>query len=562
MEPGLKRLTSSPGRDVGAVYSLEGDKILWVTDSLDNWTVWIMDEDGSSKRQLTSSSMISGWPSWSPDGKEIAYWSWDPASQTCDIWKMKPDGSSKVKLTTDGSFKGPPTWSPRGNRIAYTSNLTGNMEAYVMNLDGSGKKELTTGHNPGYWVEARLTWHPDGERLYYQVTTFPLPPGTYPSIQDDVAFVEIFMVDIGTGESRNLTPRLHENVRSVSSDGEKLACISLRSPSYGLWVMDFDGSNQTRLTWHGQGDRAPRFSPDGKRIVYWSLEAANLPDIWMINADGNNKTRLTYNSHMDIYPSWSPDGRKIVFESDRTGDFDIWLLTLDRPLDVDVKFDRCAAAGESGRAFLTIEPSRNNSKTLKVIEIRIHFDWDDEVEYLSKPVPSVLSSVGNPYQTEFEFQVPRSASLGPHFYDVSIRYSEVTGGADGPVKTYEYSSGDLEVGTIEHSECDRLHNGLRPVLELLNVGKKTGDYPEYLVRANEEFYTAKTLASKTDFVSALPHFQKAEAILNEQLSQTEEKWFLSGLPSILIPLAVVAAILGGSLMVYARKRGYILKSGA
>jgi hypothetical protein len=231
-------------------------------------------------------------------------------------------------------------------------------------------------------------------------------------------------------------------------------------------------------------------------------------------------------------------------------------------MDVDVEFDGCAAAGETGRAFLTIEPSRNNSKTLKVIEIRIHFDWDDEAEYLSKPVPSVLSSVGNPYQTEFEFQVPRSASLGPHFYDVSIRYSEVTGGADGPVKTYEYSSGDLEVGTIEHSECDRLHNGLRPVLELLNVGKKTGDYPEYLVRANEEFYTAKTLASKTDFVSALPHFQKAEAILNEQLSQTEEKWFLSGLPSILIPLAVVAAILGGSLMVYARKRGYILKSGA
>jgi TolB protein len=236
---------------------------------------------------------------------------------------MKPDGSSKVKLTTDGSFKGPPTWSPRGNRIAYTSNLTGNMEAYVMNLDGSGKKELTTGHNPGYWVEARLTLHPDGERLYYQVTTFPLPPGTYPSIQDDVAFVEIFMVDIGTGESRNLTPRLHENVRSVSSDGEKLACISLRSPSYGLWVMDFDGSNQTRLTWHGQGDRAPRFSPDGKRIVYWSLEAANLPDIWMISTDGSNKTRITCNSHLDIYPSWSPDGRKIVFESDRTGNFDI-----------------------------------------------------------------------------------------------------------------------------------------------------------------------------------------------------------------------------------------------
>jgi hypothetical protein len=60
MEPGLKKLTHSLGRDVGAVYSPKEDKIVWVTDSFGNWTIWIMNDDGSNKKQLTSSGVISG----------------------------------------------------------------------------------------------------------------------------------------------------------------------------------------------------------------------------------------------------------------------------------------------------------------------------------------------------------------------------------------------------------------------------------------------------------------------------------------------------------------------
>jgi TolB protein len=351
MEAGIKRLTSSEGRDVGAVYSPEGGRIVWVTDSLGNWTIWVMNDDGTGKQQLTPSNVISGWPSWSPDGGEIAYWSWDPASKTCDIWKVRSDGSSRVKLTVDGSFKGPPMWSPRGDRIAYTANQTGNMEVYVMKTDGAGIRQLTRGHNPEYWVESRTTWHPDGVHLYYQVTTFPLPPLTVPEIKDDVAFVEIFMLNVDTGEERNLTPRLHENVRSISKDG-KMACISLRSPNYGLWIMNEDGTGQTRLTWNGKGDRAPRITPDGKKIVYWSLASGN-PDIWVINSDGTNNTQLTRSPYMDIYPQWSPDGKKIIFESDRAGNFDIWQLSLNDPVSVSVDFGKCVVLGSMGKASLT-----------------------------------------------------------------------------------------------------------------------------------------------------------------------------------------------------------------
>ena len=222
MEPSLKRLTDGSGSDVSALYSPKGDRIFWVTDSQGGWTIWSMDGDGRDKKQLTSNDVISGWPSWSPDGQEITYWAYDLTSKTADIWKMNADGSTKVKLTSDGTYKGPPMWSPRGDRISYTANQTGNMEVYVINNDGGGQKQLTTGHNPGYSVETRTTWHPDGVRLYYQALTFPFPPFTVTTISGDVAFVEIFMVNVDTGNESNLTPKLHENVRSVSSDGKKM----------------------------------------------------------------------------------------------------------------------------------------------------------------------------------------------------------------------------------------------------------------------------------------------------------------------------------------------------
>ena len=569
MEPGLKRLTDSPGRDVGAVYCPKGEKIVWATDSLGNWTLWMMNDDGSNKKQLTPSNVISGWPSWSPDGEEIAYWSWDLTSNSSDIWKMKSDGGAKVKLTTDGNFKGPPVWSPRGDRIAYTANQTGDMEVYIMNTDGSGKKQVTAGHNPEYFVEARVTWHTDGQRLYYQVVTMPLPPYTVTTIPNDVAFVEIYMVDTATGHERNLTPKLHENIRSVSPDGKKLTCISLRSPNYGVWIMDADGANQTRLTWHGMGDRRPLLSPDGREIVYWSLAYGNQPDIWMINVDGSSETRLTTSSYQDVYPSWSPDGKKIVFESDRAGNFDIWLLSLDRPLDVNLSFENSATQGGQGRVLLTVSLSRDAGGTLQLDKVALHFDWEAAGEYVENPIspPKTLSGPDDVYQVYIDFQVPEDAALGYHFYDVKVLYSEIVSGVAGPIKTYEHSAGDLSVGTTEQTQCDGLYVELRDRLEQLHTEEiersiSTGEaasegttplkgYFDYLLkpdsecflRANDEFYEAKYPYLGGDYVAALPHFQRAQTILGECPSEAATDQTQTGLLILLALLPVVAAIL-------------------
>jgi Tol biopolymer transport system component len=563
-EPGLKRLTDSPGRNVGAVYGPKGDKIVWETDSQGNWTIWIMNDDGNNKKQLTSESVISGWPSWSPDGREIAYWSYDPSSRTSDIWKMESDGSSKMKLTTEGTYKGPPMWSPRGDRIAYTANQTGNMEVYIINTDGSGERQITSGHPSTRYVETRVTWHPDGQRLYYQVTTFPLPLDAVTLIPDDVAFVEIYVVNVDTGEQANLTPRLHENVRSVSSDGKKMACISLRSPNYGLWIMNTDGTNQTRLTWDGKGDRAPRFGPDGKKIVYWSGGFEIAPKIWMINADGSNKTRLTTGHYQDIYPSWSPDGKKIIFESDRAGSFNIWQLSLDRKIDADVRFDGCLDRGGRGKASLTIKPTGNTSSLMMVEKVGMHFYWDDPGKYVenSSLAPANLSSQGNVFQ--IELFVPKNATLGYHFYDVKVQYSEVNDGIPGPSKVYEHSAGDLEVGIPEQTQCDRLYVELGGKLEQLHgqainrsyaLGVATSEvtlplkgYFDYLqkkdaesfLKANDEFNEGRYLYLAGDYGTALTHFQTVKTLINQTSLETAEQG-PSGL-SVLVALLLVALI--------------------
>lgn len=565
MEPGLRRLTDSPGRDVEAIYSPEGDRIVWVTDSIGNWTIWSMNDDGSDKKQLTSEDVISGWPSWSPNGQEIAYWSYDPSSGNCDIWKMKADGSSKVRLTTDGGLKEPPDWSPRGDRIAYNANQTGNMEVYAMNADGNAKKQLTKGHTTigfGSYIQGRVRWHPDGERLYFEEATFPIPAGTYPVIPGDVATVAIHVVNVDTGEEKDLTPHCHDYPKSFSPDGKKLAIISFRTPNYGLWIMNADGSNQTRLTWDDQGDRDPRFCPDGKKIVYWSF-AANQPDIWMINADGTNKAQLTKSPYQDVYPSWSPDGKKIVFESDRAGSFDIWQISMDRRIDLDVKFESCMSGGGTGKAFVTVKPSKNESDKLRLEKIGLNLQWDREglyVENLSS-LPKTISGPDDKYQSSIGFAVPTNMTMGYYFYNVKVQYTEISGDIAGSSRVYEQTAGDLQVGTPEHSQCDRLYIQLATELNQVNVAgeeefRTTGKYPQYVLEANKEFYTARILYRDENFAAALPQLQSVRAILNEQSPSAftgQDASPLITLTSVMVFAAILAA-----LVVRTKRKGALL----
>ncbi len=92
-----------------------------------------------------------------------------------------------------------------------------------------------------------------------------------------------------------------------------------------IYVMNVDGSGQTRLTNNSAIDARPAWSPDGKRISFQSTRDGNV-EIYVMNADGSGQTRLTNNSAIDARPAWSPDGKHIAFQSLRDGDLEIYVM--------------------------------------------------------------------------------------------------------------------------------------------------------------------------------------------------------------------------------------------
>ena len=225
-----------------------------------------------------------------------------------DIYVMNADGSGKRNLTRDRANDDYPTWSPDGRRIAFLHGRgRGRGQLYVVNADGSGLRRL--GRNRAGVVPSQLVWSPDGRTIYF---------GRYLVSTD------------GSGARR--LPYIP--LTAVwSPDGRQIAFAGKRNRYRGLvraaiadldiYVMNADGSGTRRLTHNAGYNGEPAWSPDGRKIAFQSKRrfegAGATGEIYVMNADGSGKRNLTRNPAQDGRPSWSPDGRRIAFVSDRDG---------------------------------------------------------------------------------------------------------------------------------------------------------------------------------------------------------------------------------------------------
>jgi TolB protein len=161
---GLRRLTRSPWPEFDATWSPDGTTIAFRSERKGDPEIWLMNADGSKGHRLTRGLS----PAWSPDGSKIAYAS--PGSILCPPGRglrctglsiINADGSGRHRVArTDGGEY--PSWSPNGKRIAFNSNLTGDHVMYIVQADGSKVVDLSS-VGEGWQVD----WSPSGRSILF-----------------------------------------------------------------------------------------------------------------------------------------------------------------------------------------------------------------------------------------------------------------------------------------------------------------------------------------------------------------------------------------------------------
>jgi Tol biopolymer transport system component len=245
---GVSRLTYSPGYDSDPAVSPDGKRIVFQSnrDEPAASEIYVMNADGTGVTRLTYSLGGDITPAWSPDGKRIAFASTRNAASPAtgskdalDIYVMNADGSSVTQLTHRVGVDGVPSWSPDGKQIAFVSDRDtpgAAVNVYTMTADGTRVTPITffTAAN----VE-RVAWSPGGKQIAFST--------------NQVFVVNADGSQLTTltwGPAANASP-------SWSVDGKQIAFVSLRDGNNEIYTMNADGTALSRLTVNSVPDAFP-----------------------------------------------------------------------------------------------------------------------------------------------------------------------------------------------------------------------------------------------------------------------------------------------------------------
>jgi len=293
--------------------------------------IYLVNADGTQLRNLTQSRGDDADPSWSPDGRRIAFRR-SPADRFADgdIYVMNADGSGQRRLTRTPADDWEPSWSPDGRRIAFMRLRGRNADIYVLKVEGRTQPRLVS--KSGFGPQ----WSPEGLKI-----AFVRRERLAPHLQR----CGLYLINAdGTNQRRVALRIAPPSIFSWSPDGRRIAFASAvggASPSAPrknqIQVVHADGSRRRKLTPRDRWDWGPGWSPDGRRIAFWSGNNDD-PDrdlgeprdavIQVMNADGSRTRRLTAKGSINLVPAWSPDGRKIAFLRGSVGRT-LWIMNPD-----------------------------------------------------------------------------------------------------------------------------------------------------------------------------------------------------------------------------------------
>jgi serine/threonine protein kinase/Tol biopolymer transport system component len=312
----------TPWIDTQPAFSPDGQQIAFRSER-EGGGIFVMGATGESVRRVTDSGYN---PAWSPDGKELAVATEgvvEPGTRTStsQIWRIGL-GTGERRLVAPGDAV-QPSWSPDGRRIAYWGLVSEGAERSVWTVPVNGGKAVQALSDS--FLNWNPVWSPDGAWLYF--------------ISDRNGSLNVWRLGIDqdtgrvSGDPEPVTAS-SQSIRflSMSRDGSHIAYATDERRN-NLEAMAFDAK---RLAPAGeaipivQGAKAVRTvdpSPDGQWLIFDTLPPRE--DLFVVQPDGSNLRQLTRDEHRDRIPRWSPDGRLILFYSNRSGRYEAWSVQPD-----------------------------------------------------------------------------------------------------------------------------------------------------------------------------------------------------------------------------------------
>ena len=376
-QPKLTQITFADGIEEFPSWSPDGTKVAYSGEVGGVRKIFLKDLGTSEERQLTQGGDDDIQPAWSPDGATILFVRAQKASEKLqpvdvfgafeggDIWSVEIATRSESRLI-DNAYN--PSYSPDGKYIAYDASRSGPRRVYTSDSKGYNSQQISTDTSEEV-SHVRPRWSTDGKRIVFQniertrfnIRTVEVDGRRMTWITNDLNnnlnpvwsrknnFIyfssdrgggyNIWRAGLSTagepvGQPQQVTTGAGQDVElAISSNGQHLGFAVLQQNA-DLWRLPVSPANgkptgpPEEVISTTREDSRGSISPDGSRIAFNSDRSGDM-NIWLFSFGDRSTRQLTRGPGGDFQPTWSPDGKQVVFFSSRNGNADIWKFDLE-----------------------------------------------------------------------------------------------------------------------------------------------------------------------------------------------------------------------------------------